>query len=268
MGGRFPAWPTLAGLALPVLAGIAWLAFSGAPTAWIISNGAALVMALLLAMWLPLPRQTAGILFLAVALVALLFAVALAGTPVDGVRRWFSLGPVSIHAGYLLLPLLAAIVSRLEAVRAVALLLLAMLASLLQPDRAITMALAAALAALAMTRRDRAAYAGLALGIAGGVASLGVADPLAPVRWVEGVQQEAWRVAPAAGAILALATLAPLLMLRRHGQASLPLAAFMTAAGLMAFAGPYPSILLGYGAAPILGFGLALAALRQEEARA
>ena len=48
----------------------------------------------------------------------------------------------------------------------------------------------------------------------------------------------------------------------------MPLTAFMTAAGLMAFAGPYPSILLGYGAAPILGFGLALAALRQEDARA
>lgn len=268
MGGRLPVWSVLAGLALPVLAGIAWLAFSGAPTAWMISNGAALVLALLLAMWLPLPRRTTGILLLAVALVALLFAVALAGKPVDGVRRWLSLGPVSIHAGYLLLPLLAALVSRLESVRAVALLLLAMLTSLLQPDRAITMALAAALAALAMTRRDRTAYAGLALGIAGGAAFLGTADLLAPVRWVEGVQQEAWRILPAAGAILALATLAPLLVLRRHGRASLPLTAFMTAAGLMAFAGPYPSILLGYGAAPILGFGLALAALRQEDARA
>jgi hypothetical protein len=35
----------------------------------------------------------------------------------------------------------------------------------------------------------------------------------------------------------------------------------------MAFAGPYPSILIGYGAAPILGFGLALAALRCQSLR-
>lgn len=268
MGARLSALSTAAGLVLPVLLGMIWLATSGAPLGWIATNGAALILGLAFAIRLPTPRQTKGTLLLAAALVALLFAVALAGKPVDGVRRWFSLGPVSLHAGYLLLPLLAALAGRLESVRAVALLLLAMLASLLQPDLAITAALGAGLAALAITRKDGAAYAGLALAIVGSVAALGTADPLATVRWVEGVQQEAWRMHPAAGAILAFVTLTPLLVLHRHGPESLPLAMFMTAAGMMAFAGPYPSILIGYGAAPILGFGLALAALRHRDARA
>jgi hypothetical protein len=253
--------PLTAAAAL-VLAGIGWMGAGGAPLAWLAVNGAALVLALALALLLPIPQDEARVTLLAAILVAALVATAFTGTAVDGVRRWVSLGPVTLHVGYLVLPLLAALTPRLSSGRAVALLVLALLATLLQPDRATSIALAATLAALAYLRGDRATFVGLIVAIAGCAAALTNPDTLAPVRFVERVQQDAWAVEPLAGLALTLASLAPLLVLRGNGMATLPLAAFMVAAGAMAFAGPYPSILIGYGVAPILGFGLALAALR------
>lgn len=261
-GPRMLPLPACAALALPVLAGIGWMAANGAPPAWLAVNAAALVVALAMAALLPLPQDEARTTLLAAVLVAALFVTALAGTAVDGVSRWASLGPVRLHVGYLVLPLLAALSSRLPSVSAVALLLAALLATLLQPDRATSIALAATLAALAYLRRDWVTLVGLIIAIVGCGAALTVADPLAPVRFVEHVQQNAWATQPIAGLVLILATIAPLLVMRSHGEAALPLAAFLVAAGVMAFVGPYPSILIGYGAAPILGFGLALAALR------
>lgn len=256
-----------AALALSVLAGIGWMGAGGAPVSWLGMNGAALVLALLLALLLPLPQDEARVTLLAAVLVAALFIATFAGTAVDGVRRWASLGPVTLHVGYLVLPLLAALTPLLPSGRAVALLVLALLATLLQPDRATSIALAATLAALAYLRGDRATFVGLIVAIASCAAALTNPDTLAPVRFVERVQQDAWAVQPLAGLALTLASLAPLLVLRGNGMATLPLAAFMVAAGAMAFAGPYPSILIGYGAAPILGFGLALAALRCQSER-
>lgn len=256
-GARLPL-ATIAALVVPVVAGLAWMTFGGAPTGWIAVNALALVLALALATLLPLPRTERGILILAGLLVLALWAIALAGAPVDGVRRWVGIGPVRLHLGYLTLPLLVLLTARLPGLPALALLLAALGATVLQPDLAATAALTASMLVAAVQR----------LGVAGRIMAvsslmacyylLGQPDTLAPVRFVEHVQRDAWAVQPAAGAALTLAGLAPLLLLRQAA----PLAAFLVAAGLMAFAGPYPSILIGYGAAPILGFGLALAALR------
>ena len=66
-----------------------------------------------MALLLPLPHDEARVTLLAAVLVAALFATAFAGTAVDGVRRWASLGPVKLHVGYLVLPLLAALIAGL-----------------------------------------------------------------------------------------------------------------------------------------------------------
>lgn len=255
---------TLAALVLPVVAGIGWLAVSGAPMAWVAVNSGALLLALALAVLLPMPQDARYVAALGAALIAALFATALAGTAVDGIRRWVNFGPINLHVGYLLLPVLAALAPSLSSGRAVALLVMALLATLLQPDRAASMALVAALAAFAHVRRDRASFIGLIIAIASASAAVVTPDPLAPVRWVEGVQSDAWQVTPIAGIALTAATLSPLFLLRHGGTAALPLASLLVTAGLMAFAGPYPSILIGFGAAPILGFGMALAALRDQ----
>lgn len=249
-------------LVAPTTAGIAWMAYSGAPLAWIAINAGALVLALGLAVLLPIPDHAQGRLILASALVIALFATAFAGVPIDGVQRWIALGPVRLHAGYLVVPLLVVLAGRLPSRPAAALLVAALCAILLQPDRAVTFALAATMVLIALRQRDVASLLGAGLAIAGCVAALLMADPLGPVRFVENVQRDAWQALPAAGLFLTLVTLAPLLLRRSHSSAA-PLAAFLVVAGLMAFAGAYPSILIGYGAAPILGVGLALAALQR-----
>lgn len=249
-------------LAIPVVAGIAWLAVGNAPMAWIAVNALALVLAVALAFWLPLPRSERGALILAAAVVLAIWATALAGIPVEGVRRWIGIGPVRLHLGYLVLPLLMVLAWRLRSPAAVALLVAALGATVLQPDRAATVGLTAAAAVLALQRRDGPSVLAFAAGLAACFTVSQQPDDLAPVRFVEQVQSDAWAMHPAAGLVLTLAALTPLLLLRHTSAAAAPLAAFLTAAGLMVFAGPYPSILIGYGAAPILGFGLALAALR------
>jgi len=251
-----------AALVLPVLAGIAWMAWVGAPTAWPAINAAALLVALACARWVPLPRKQSGQLFLAGALVALMALTALAGVELDGVRRWIALGPVRLHTGYLVLPLLVVLTSRLPSRPAALLLGAALLATLAQPDRAACYALAAAVCIHALHRRDWPAIGALVVAIASCIAVLTRADPLQPMRFVEGLQADALAANPLFGALLTLATLAPLALLRGGDRPAQPLAAFLLIAGLCAFAGPYPSVLIGYGAAPILGFGLALAALR------
>ena len=262
-GTRLPL-ATLAALVVPVLAGLAWMTLGGAPTGWIEVNALALVFALALATLLPLPHTERGILILAGSLVLALWATGLAGVPVEGIRRWVGIGPVRLHLGYLTLPLLVMLTARLPGLPALALLIAALGATVLQPDLAATVALTASMLVAAVQRRG---LIGLIMTISSLMACyylLGQPDALAPVRFVEHVQRDAWVVQPAAGAILTLAGLAPLLLLRQAA----PLAALLVAAGLMAFAGPYPSILIGYGAAPILGFGLALAALRCQMQRA
>ena len=249
---------SFAALVVPVAAGIAWMALGGAPVAWIALNAAALLAALAVAWGLPLPRSRRGVLVLAVALVLALWATALAGVPVDGVRRWIGIGPVRLHLGYLVLPLLVMLVARLPELQATALLVAALGATVLQPDLAATVALAASMIAAAIQRPGASGRIMAVTGLLACYYLLGRPDTLAPVPFVEHVQRDAWAVQPAAGLALTLAGLAPLLLLRQAP----PLAAFLVAAGLMAFAGAYPAILLGYGAAPILGFGLALAALR------
>jgi cell division protein FtsW (lipid II flippase) len=252
----------LAALVLPVLAGIAWMAWAGAPTAWLAVNAGALAVSVALALWLPLPRSQAGHLVLAITAVALLGLTLLSGTEVDGVRRWLSLGPVRLHTGYLVMPLLVILASRLPVNPASYLLLGAVLTSALQPDRATSVALAAATTAIFVQRPVMPLAGPMAAALAGVFITFDQPDPLQPVRFVEQVQSDALAASPLLGALLVLVTFAPLLLLARRKHSVQPLVAFLIAAGLMALAGPYPAILIGYGAAPILGFGLALAALR------
>lgn len=252
----------LAALALPVLAGLAWMAWAGAPTVWLAINAGALLAALAGALLLPMPPKQSGQLILAGTLVALLVLTALAGVELDGVRRWIALGPVRLHTGYLVLPLLVVLASQLPSRHAALLLGAALLATLAQPDRAACYALAAAVCIHTLHRRDWPGIGALVFALACCIAVLMRADPLQPVRFVEAVQSDALAVNPLFGALLVLVTLAPIVLLRGGSRPAQPLAAFLLIAGLCAFTGPYPSILIGYGAAPILGFGLALAALR------
>ena len=252
----------IAGLTGPVLIGLGWMAWAGAPRSYLAINAAALVLALASALWLRLPKGVPARLAMAGAALAAMALPLLIGPELDGVRRWIAFGPLRLHAGYLVLPLLVVLVARMPSLPTSAFLLAALALSMAQPDLATALGLSAAAAALALKRRDAVSLVAAA-SAAGALSYLArQSDPLEPVRFVEHVQSEAFAAQPAVGVVLGLAGLLPALWFRAGAAQALALGWFTLAAGLAAFIGNYPSILIGYGAAPILGTGLALAALR------
>jgi hypothetical protein len=198
----------------------------------------------------------------AASIALLLFLPLLVGPEVGGVSRWLRAGPVLFHSGALLLPLVVVLATR-ETRFGPVLLALAATALALQPDAAMLAALAAAAAVAAVMRRS----AGFAL-VTAAAATLALltfgSDTLDPQVFTEGVLVQVWERAPlAALALSALLFLAaPLLLLRTPGLArteALALGALLVTLGAMACLAPFPFPLIGYGASPILGLGLALA---------
>ena len=257
--------PALAALALPCAAGLVYLAMFGAPLNLIAMNGAALALGLV---WIA-AGGVSGNALVRRALCALLLGVLAApmfgGPPVEGVTRWISLGPVQLHSGSLAIPLLACLAARERRLAALILLAAVVLAAL-QPDAASVLALLCASAGLGIAQRD---WKTGAVGLIAAVAAFGAhaRGILPPQAFTERVLTELLLAAPLAALGLVLALLASLLLILgkidqdappRHALAGV-LAGF-TLAGILA---DYPSILIGYGASPILGFALALAITRK-----
>jgi hypothetical protein len=190
---------------------------------------------------------------------AVLVLAVLAGPSIDGVRRWIAIGPVRLHAGMLLGPSLAVILAVAPPALRVAGVLAAMAIALMSPDLAMALAwLGALLANLPRVRPWHAAAAtALAASLLGATALRH--DPLQPVPFVEAVVTAAWNTGPTGAIALALAGLAPLLLMLMRDPSAKALAAFWAGLSLAGLLGPWPSPLIGYGAAPILGFGLSVA---------
>ena len=250
-------------LAVTALAGVAYLAAAGAPAHYLAVNSGALLLAL---GWIAigrLPDSEVAKRALPAVLFALFALPLLAGPDIGGVRRWLPLGPVSLHAGMLLIPLLGCLCARDP--RYGPLVIGAGLGiALLQPDAASAAALALVAAALAWMHRTPFSAAITALGLAACVIAFGAGD-LPPQPFVENVFADAWAVQPliALSLVAAVATGLVLLLTSRTmpREERFVLAAAMTGFTAMSLIGNYPTPLLGYGAAPILGFGLALGAV-------
>jgi len=256
-------WRLALPLAVPALGGLAYLAAFGAPLRLIAINAAALVAGGLWAAFGRLPSGPKARLGLAALGAGLLFLPVLIGPEVGGVSRWLPAGPVLLHSGALLLPLVVVLAA--QASRAGAVLLgAAGIALAMQPDAAMLAGLAAASAVLAVMHRS-VGFTLVALASAGLAALTWGRGTLEPQRFTEGVLAEVWDSAPPAaltlGALLFLA--APALLLR---AAPVPrteaaaLAALLATLGVMACLAAFPFPLIGYGASPILGLALALSA--------
>jgi hypothetical protein len=258
-------WRLALALALPTLGGLAYLAAFGAPARLIAVNAGALVIGLawLLAGRLPSGRKAR--LALAASAAGLLFLPLLTGPEVGGVTRWLPAGPVSLHTGPLLLPLIAVIAAQ-EARFGPALLAIAATALALQPDAAALAGLAAASAVLAWRHRS-AAYALVSAGALVLAIMTFAAGTLEPQPYTEGVLADVAGQSLAGAAALGLLLFgAPLWYWAIRPVAALEecsaLAAILIALGIMAIIAPFPYPLIGYGASPILGFALALGAAR------
>lgn len=250
-------------LAIPVLAGLPYLWRFGAPASYLLVNAGSLALAVL---WIALAPARLGTAVRRAAiaiLLAVLFAPLVTGPSPGGVARWLPLGPVVLNSGLLAVPALVVLVGE-ERDYAPALLSVALLAALLQPDMALGAALTLAAFGLYDATKDwrYGAFAAVAFAISLVAAIRG---ELPPQPFVERVMFLLARTDP----FIALGLLASLLasFFLIAGAAPGRDTSRKALAGALfgfAFAGHvsnYPSPLIGYGAAPILGFGLALGLL-------
>ena len=263
---------------LPALAvGILVMRASGVPaTAWG-QNLAACVVGILLCLALARPRSSrrgeAGLLAAGVLALGVLAATWL-DPGVQGVHRWLGLGPVRLHAGALVLPVVLATLAGLERAgrRHVSTLLSIATALLLvlQPDAAQATAFAAGAAVLLVPRSRAEGGAWLRLVpllLLAGLSWLR-RDPLAPVPHVEGIvglamEQGAGWGAAAVASLLLLPL--PFLAARRTGGDRLGLAigTYVLVTILAPALGPFPVPVLGQGASPIIGYFAAIGLLRR-----
>lgn len=257
MGGRGTA---VLALAIPVLAGITHLTILGAPDDYWITNAAAFgpaVAAILLAPALSGRRARYTVVLL---LIALLFLPLLTGPHINGIARWLPLGPFALHSGALILPTLVVLAARDEDF-APPILLAALLAASLQPDAATGLAVMLAAVGLYNATGDwrLVPVAGIAL-FASMVAGLRGELPAQP--FVERILIHLAMDAPLAAVTLAISLVASFLLLAHAIPAAKPvrhaLAGGLFGFSLAALVSNYPAILIGYGAAPILGFGFAI----------
>ncbi|WP_128892941.1 hypothetical protein [Erythrobacter sp. HKB08] len=250
----------LLALGIPVLAGIAYLAAFGAPQAYWMTNAAALAGAMLLVL-VGLPRLSMrGARVAMTALIAAIVLPLLIGPEVSGVTRWISVGPVTLHTGSLFIPALAVLASR-DGDYAAAWLGLAVVVTLRQPDAASVFALTGAAVGIYMARGDwKVGLVVVAGFFAGILAALRGELPAQP--FVERVLVDLVSAMPALALGLLLALVAGFYLMS-HGLARpkherFALAGTLFGFSLMAILSNYPSVLIGYGASPILGYGLAL----------
>lgn len=209
-----------------------------------------------------------------------LFATLL-GPGLEGVHRWFLVGPVRINAAMLLLPSLVVATAYLAARTWWGWLpaLLALLVLALQPDASQATALALAVCALAafgpMGRRPlRAALAAIAVVAAGWTWSR--PDPLRPVPEVEEIIQLAasHSLLLAVAGVLLLGGLAAAPFLATRGQHDGAAAAGRALSALLAgwvvapALGAFPTPMIGLGLSPILGGWIGMGLLASLAGRA
>lgn len=250
-------------LAIPVGAGLAYLSGFGAPPAYLAVNAGAMVVA---GAWIALAPDlgSAGIRRGLTGLCLLLLFLPLAtGPSVSGVERWLPVGPFTLHAGMLALPTLV-VLSGEDTDFAPGILSIALLAALLQPDMATGAALTLAAFGLYDATKD------WRYGVFATVAF--TASLVAAVHGELPAQPYADRVIfllagdhPFAALGLMLALLAGfVLVVSAFPGREAPrkaLAGALFGFSLAGHTSNYPSALIGYGAAAILGFGLALGLL-------
>lgn len=256
----------LAALAIPVVAGMLWMALASASSNQLAMQGGALVVGALIAGLGPrlaVPTRPLGI-----ALVAVLFLPFVLGPDIEGKHRWIGTGAVVLTTALLSMPTLSVLLSRARRSWFVAPLILIFAAALFQPDPSIILSLGFILAALGGTNLVSLAAGALLVGLGSMIA---VRDTLEPVRFVEGVFAEAVATMPMMAGALGAALLASgVLLLTDREVPTIETRALVACLGgllLASLIGPFPTPLVGYGPAAILGLSLALAILTPSEYR-
>lgn len=259
-------WCAAVSLAL----GAVYLHAAGAPGHMVIVNAAAFLVGLgALVTWRDLPalRRVPAESTLIVLAIGLL-VTGIFGIRIDGVARWIKLGPVLIQPSLIVLPFMVVHFAHHRSPLSAAGLVIAALAMAVQPDRAMAGALVAALATQMVLRGDRTTMAALgAAGVALVVSCLRP-DPLPPSPFVEGILYTSFEQHILIG--LAVIIGAGLLIVPAfYGRAArgverdaIRIFGVVWAAIILAAAmGNYPTPVVGYSGAAVLGYVLSIGAL-------
>ncbi|MGB3796425.1 MAG: hypothetical protein WA957_08995 [Alteraurantiacibacter sp.] len=248
-----------------MLAGTLYMALAGAPSHYALTNVGALVLA---SVWILAgrgPHTATSRHMLAIAMLAILLAPLAVSPEVQSasgerVLRWFPLGPLALHSGMLVTPALCMLAARNRRLAA-PMLLLALAASYLQPDAATGFALTFAAVGLHHVTKNWKVGVVAAIGFFASI-RMALMGQLAPQPFVERMLVEAAIQNIFLGLTLAAAMIAAftllLLAIPFDRAKRFTLAGLFFGFGIMALMSNYPTPLIGYGAAPILGFGIAL----------
>ena len=252
--------PSLLALALPVLAGLGYLFAYGAPQSYLLINAGALAHGLVW-VWLGPSISKLRSVRIVGATALLLLALPLAtGPSIEGVARWVPLGPFQLHSGALAVPLLAG-AAVLDRDYTPVWLLSAVFLAMVQPDAGALFAITGLSIGLYFAKPDwKPGVVAMAAFLAALYAHLRALLP--PQPFVERVLAELILTNPLLAFALFLSLLASFFLILRNTEQPLEVRAALagTIAGfsLAALMSSYPSVLIGYGAAPIIGLALAV----------
>ncbi len=257
--------PAVLALVIPVVFGAAWLAAGGAPVHYPLVNLGALVLSLLWIITGRGPHTAFSRHLLAVVLLLVMLAPLVIGPQVtsisgDRVVRWFPLGNITLHAGMLTTPALVVLAAR-NSKLAAPIILAALLATLLQPDAATGFALTFAAVGLHHVTKDWKVGMVSILGFFASI-TMALHGEIGPQPFVERVLVEAAKqdmlLAAALATSLISAFLLILFAISVVREVRFALAGLLFGFLIVSLMSNYPTPFIGYGAAPILGFGLAL----------
>ena len=252
-------------LALPVVAGALWMASAGAPIQYWMTNLAALAIAVLFALTGRGPHTRFSRHLLVGVLIAVLLAPLVVGpeaTSITGDRvvRWFPLGSLALHSGMFAVPPLAVLAARNRR-HGPFFLLAALAAVLFQPDAATGFAVTFAAVGIHHVTKDWRMGVVVIAGFLGSI-WMALAGEVPPQPFVERVLQDAFGANILIGLCLALALALGfcliLFAVPLSREKRFAVAGALFGFTIMAMMSHYPLPLVGYGVAPILGFGLAL----------
>jgi len=252
--------PALFALALPVLAGLAYMVAFDAPRNYLAVNALTLLAGAVWTVFGGIPAGTAPRRIIVLVLLALLALPLLTGPQFDGVARWIPAGPVTLHAGMLTVPAIALLAAG-DRRYGPWLLTSAVLVCAFQPDTASALALTCAAAGIAIGDGDRRFGVVAIIGLITAAAAARAAE-LPPQAFVEHVIVDAAHRAPVAGFGLAFALAGSVFVIcrfmRRDRDARFGIAGALIGFAAASMIANYPTPLIGYGASAILGFALAL----------
>ena len=198
------------------------------------------------------------------------------GVTLEGARRWLAVGPVQLHTAFLALPLAVWAFARGFEDRRVAPLAAGLSFALLyQHDAASSLAWAFAIGAATLVQRTRqmVPWAVVAVAAVFAYAAWTEPDTLPALPYVEGLLAANFATSPVVGALAAILMFslpAPFVLVaasrpERRAEA-LALAALWAGWIFGNLFGNYPAPVLGYGAAPILAWGLSIGLIFAEPA--